>query len=454
MRIVCYYMSLLLLTMTVPGCKPPGVIIPPPPPPPPISGRWSITCGGTGVESPSCIRQTSDGGYVVSGSTTSYWVGLTDAWILKLADDGTVEWQRSYGSVYNDEFQDILQTDDGGYIVAGSSERRTTYTYDDTWILKLAPDGTIEWQKKYCLPAYSCRIEDIRPTPDGGYILCGNTGYFSGWKVIILKLTEDGTIEWQKTYEPGSGDGHSYSIEPTADGGFILSGYVYRPFSSGFDAWLLKLTSSGGREWDAAYGSEGDDRFYSVLEKVGGGYVAVGRYGSGGGWILNLTDDGSVIWQKRYGDHSSDDFIRIIVEDDGYAVGGNRYRPYGTDLWMMKVSPDGDILQQAAYGSSSTETAYGFDHAKDSGFVISGTIDSSHTGIPNHGSETWIVNVPTDGQLPGAAFMVNETVTAEDTTVTRETIVGPFWIRDVSTTVSDSSVLALHTGGIVQILYP
>ena len=82
---------------------------------------WQKTYGGTGDDYANSIQQTSDGGYIVAGSTNSFGAGNYDSWILKLGTDGTVDWQKTYGGTGDDYANSIQQTSDGGYIVAGTT---------------------------------------------------------------------------------------------------------------------------------------------------------------------------------------------------------------------------------------------------------------------------------------------------------------------------------------------
>jgi uncharacterized delta-60 repeat protein len=211
------------------------------------SVEWQKAYGDYSSERSRSIQQTGDGGYVVAGRTESFGAGSGDIWVFKLASDGSVEWQKTYGGSRNEEASSIQQTTDGGYIVAG--EAQSTGVGDtDIWVLKLASDGSVEWQKTYGgdsrEEAYS-----IQQASDGGYIVAGKTESFvvENTDIWVLKLASDGTVEWQKTYG-GSEKEEAYSIRQTIDGGYIVAGSTETYGAGNHDFLILKLSPNGDIE--------------------------------------------------------------------------------------------------------------------------------------------------------------------------------------------------------------
>jgi len=158
---------------------------------------WAAIYGEVNAETAQTIRQTSDGGYIVAGMTTSFNTGGGDAWVLKLRPDGTVEWQKTYGGSDADWAFSIQQTSDEGYVTAGwtMSFNAEDKEIRNCSVLKLRPDGDVEWRKTYGRGAE--RAESIQQTDDGGYIVAGWTAYFgtedSG--IWVFKLRPDGAID-------------------------------------------------------------------------------------------------------------------------------------------------------------------------------------------------------------------------------------------------------------------
>ena len=165
-----------------------------------LNAQWAITYGGSSRDYADSVQQTSDGGYIVRGSTQSFGAGGNDIWILKLSPAGDIEWQKTYGGNYSGEFAHSIQpTNDGGYIVVGETDSFGAGE-SDIWILKLSPDGDIEWQRTYG-GSSSDRASSFLPTNDGGYIIAGYTESFGAGlnDIWILKLSPDGEVEWQRT---------------------------------------------------------------------------------------------------------------------------------------------------------------------------------------------------------------------------------------------------------------
>lgn len=263
--------------------------------------EWQKVYGGGGGEWADFVQQTIDGGYIVAGKTSSLGAGSWDFWILKLRPDGTVEWERTYGGEDWDEASSIQQTSDGGYIVAGNTSSFVPRGEDspDIWVLKLRADGTAEWQKTYGGDSFDS-AEAIRQTSDGGYVVAGYTGSFGdkSYDLWILKLRPDGTIEWQKTYG-GKGFNGAYSTQQTIDGGYIVAGDTVSSGAGEVDFWVLKLRVDGSVEWQRTYGGAGGEDAHSTQQTVDGGYVVAGctfSFGAGKGdfWVLKLRPDGSI----------------------------------------------------------------------------------------------------------------------------------------------------------------
>jgi hypothetical protein len=205
---------------------------------------WAKTYGGGDFDGADSIQQTTDGGYIVAGKTGSFGAGDGDIWVLKLNASGDVVWQKTYGGGGWDEAFSIQQTTDGGYIVAG-----TTGSFgaggDDGWVLKLNASGDVVWQKTYGGKEWD-EASSIQQTTDGGYIVAGTTGSFGagGYDFWVLKLNASGDVVWQKTYGGGDHD-EATSIQQTSDGGYIVAGWTKSFGAGGSDFWVLKLDASG-----------------------------------------------------------------------------------------------------------------------------------------------------------------------------------------------------------------
>ena len=317
------------------------------------SVEWQKTYGGKYSEQARSIQQTIDGGYIVAGATWSFGIRPQELWVLKLGADGNIEWQKTYGGYYGDAAYSIQQTGDGGYIVAGGTMSFGQIEMD-SWVLKLSPDGSVEWQKTYGGEG-SDLADSVRQTNDGGYIVAGSTESFGAGQgdLWVLKLKPNGVIEWQKTYG-GEDPDKAGSIHQTDDGGYIVAGET-KSFGAGQrDLWVLKLKPNGTIEWQKTYGGESWDTALSIQQTTDGGYIVAGETRSFGtesidAWVLKLSPEGTVEWQKSCGGAHWDWACSIQQTNDGGYVmtGGTMSVGAGVedspDIWVLKLRPDGSI---------------------------------------------------------------------------------------------------------------
>ena len=233
---------------------------------------WEKTYGGTGGERPSTVHMTTDGGYIVSGFTTSsdgdvqsnQFPGfLPIAWFLKVDSAGNIEWERTIGGSLFDTGSDAWQTSDGGYVLLSSStssdgDATCTHGSGDIHVMKVDASGNMEWSQCYGGTGNDA-ARSIRQMPDLGYIISGATGSTDGdvssligavdcW---LIKTDSIGNIEWEKTYG-GSLQEDLTGVVTTPDGGYVIAGESlsndfdvsgHHGATSEFDIWIAKLSS-------------------------------------------------------------------------------------------------------------------------------------------------------------------------------------------------------------------
>jgi len=362
-------------------------------------------------------RQTDDGGYIVAGYETSL-LGPTgyDFWILKLSSSGHTEWQRAYGGNGPDMARSIQQTIDGGYVIAGYISP-STLAERGFCVLKLDSAGDIEWQR-----ACGGNDEDwptsIQQTSDGGYIVAGITTSFGAgdYDYWILKLSASGDIEWQKAYGGSSFDSAT-STQQTSDGGYIVAGYTSSFGTGGSDIWILKLTQLGDIEWQKTYGGVGSEWTTSIQLTTEGGYIVSGYTssfdnGTGDIWILKLFPSGDIDWQRVYKGNSSDGAHSVQqTVDGGYIVAGftESFGVGRRDVWVLKLSSSGNVEWERAYGHSGDDWAHSIQQTSDGGYIIAGkTISLLGAG----GGDFLIIKLDSSGNIERVPELVHSS-TAE-----------------------------------------
>ncbi|MBT9130554.1 MAG: hypothetical protein DDT41_00840 [candidate division WS2 bacterium] len=361
---------------------------------------WQKTYGGKGGDSASSIQQTTDGGYIVAGTTDSFGAGSSDIYLLKLDPQGKVIWEKTYGGKGGDSASSIQQTTDGGYIVAGyTSPLRSG---GDIYILKLDSQGGVIWEKTYGGEGGGV-VHSIQQTLDGGYIVAGETLSFrTRVNIYLLKLDSQGGVIWEKTYG-GEGDDRAYSIQQTSDGGYIVAGYTW-PLGGGIrtDIYLLKLDSQGKVIWEKTYGGKYDDVAHSIQQTQDGGYIVAGYtspLGSGGDiYLLKLDSQGKVIWEKTYGGEA-DEWAYSIQQtlDGGYIVAGFKFIYFGVskkDVYLLKLDSQGKVIWEKTYGGKYDDVAYSIRQTLDGGYIVAGYTDSFGVG----GYDVYLLKLDSQGK--------------------------------------------------------
>jgi predicted transcriptional regulator len=193
--------------------------------------QWTKTIGGSSDDFAYSIIQSSDGGYVIAGYTQSFGAGGSDIYVVKLDSSGNVQWVKTIGGSDWDVAYSIIQSSDGGYVVAGR-----TYSFGagkaDMYVVKLDSAGNVQWAKTIG-GSDDDRAYSIIQSSDGGYVVAGYTTSFGAGKedMYVVKLDSSGNVQWTKTIG-GSDKDVARSIIRSSDGGYIVAGYT-RSFGSG-----------------------------------------------------------------------------------------------------------------------------------------------------------------------------------------------------------------------------
>ncbi len=400
--------------------------------------QWQKSFGGTNDEYANSIVQTTDGGYAIAGhseSTDSDVVGNhggVDYWVLKLNSSGTMQWQKSLGGGGDDLAYSIIQTTDGGYAVAGTSNSDNfdvtgNHGGSDYWIVKLNSAGAIEWQKSLGGSGDDLAYSIVQTT-DGGYAVAGRsssadsdvTDHHGGYDYWIVKLDNAGAIQWQKSLG-GSGDDYAYSIIQTTEGGYAVAGYSNSTGGDvgnnlgGYDYWIVKLDNAGAIEWQKLLQGTGNDLAYSIIQTSDGGYAVAGASSSYNGnitgnhggfdyWVVKLNSSGTLQWQKSLGGSDNEVAYSIAqTTDGGYSVAGYSISTGGDitgnhggeDVWLIKLNSAGSIQWQKSLGGSDDDYARSIIQTTDGGYAVAGYSRSDDDDLTeNHGGfDDWIVKL-------------------------------------------------------------
>jgi len=401
--------------------------------------EWQRSLGGTDGDEANSVIQTRDGGYAVVGVTYSLdgdifgHHGAADYWVVKLDINGGLEWKRAYGGSDFDEAKGIIQTSDDGYVMVGITYSNNwdvsgQHGGGDMWVVKVGVDGAILWQRALGGSGRDYGYS-VKQTVDGGYIVAGYTessdgdvtAAFGEYDYWAVKLDNIGNIEWQRSYG-GSGRDICSSIKQTSDGGYILAGqsistngHISNPIGS-IDYWVVKLNFEGKIEWEKSLGGTGSDLALDIVESTDGGFVVLGQVGSYNSgqvmgshgyldmWVAKLSEEGELMWAKSIGGSSYDYAGSIsLTQDGGYMIFGQTFSSNGdvsenkggSDYWIVKTNEFGEIQWQKTVGGSQGDDGNCAQQTADGGFITVGYSWSNNGDVTqNKGkSDFWIVKL-------------------------------------------------------------
>jgi hypothetical protein len=333
---------------------------------------WTRTYGGSSEDRCNSVHQTADGGFITVGYTHSFGAGGKDVYLVKTDSSGDTLWTRTYGGGRYDEGYSVLQTSDSGYIIAGYTDSFGPGN-DNVWLLKTDSSGDTLWTRTYGLGNYA-QGRSVQLTSDGGYVIAGHIFSYSthSHDVYLLKTDSSGDTLWTRTYGASDHD-YGYSVQQTADGGYVIAGYTYyHPFYVFSDVYLVKTDSSGETLWTRTYDRETLDHGYSVQQTSDGGYIIAGEtWPSGGGgydvYLLKTDSSGDTLWTRIYGGVCGDDYGYSVQQtsDGAYIIAGwtDSFGAGGYDVYLIKtvgevVGVDDPEFESSLPASTSLSQCY------------------------------------------------------------------------------------------------
>lgn len=308
---------------------------------------WTHTYGGSEDDVPLSFQRTADGGYVITGWIGNIFTRDRNVYVVKTDSLGDTLWTRTYGGSTMSGGASIQQTTDGGYVIAGYVYPNGA-EYPDFWLLKTNGEGDTLWTRTYG-GSGDDDVYFIQQTTDSGYVMAGNTNSFGAGNqdVYIVKTDARGDTLWTRTYG-GPADDWARSAKQTMDGGYIIAGGTSSFGAGSMDSYVVKTNSQGDTLWTRTYGGSGDDMAYSIQQTADGGYVIAGyttSFGAGSMdfYVLRTNSLGGTLWTRTYGGSSSDVASSIQqTTDGGYVIAGETlsFGAGGDDIYVVKTGPD------------------------------------------------------------------------------------------------------------------
>jgi hypothetical protein len=395
-----------------------------------IDIEWEMTFGGNGDDRGTAIIQSADSGFVVVGYSNSFDGDITspkgnqDFWVTKLDSIGNLEWQKSYGGNAADWCHDICIGTNDGYLLVGQSnsidgditENKGAY---DIWIVKINNVGDIEWQKTFGgTQSENCR--SVIQTSDGNYMIIGYTLSNDGdilsnhgsADIWVIKISEFGSIIWQKTFGSSQSDNAQEIIEDISGKFYIIGNSAGWDGdvggNNGFDDyWVIKIDDAGGIIWESTFGGSETDIGKSVALKENG-IICVGQtysedddiegfHGLLDAWVVAIDSSGNLEWQKPYGGTGGDEAYSITkVSNNEFVFSGRSSTANGdvsenkggVDYWVVSLDTLGNIIWQKSIGGTNNEESFDIVGTIDSHLVVTGYSASSDLDV----SPTYLFN--------------------------------------------------------------
>jgi len=360
---------------------------------------WTKTIGGSGLDQGFYVQQTSDSDYIMCGYTASFGTGTFDVYLIKTDTFGDTLWTRTFGGGFVDEARTVRQTSDGGYILSGSTQSFGAGGFD-LYLIKTNEDGDTLWTR-----TFGGSLNDFGPylqqTSDGGYVVAGETQSSGAGSrdVWLLRIDDSGDTLWTKTFGGSSSD-VGYSVQQTSDSGYIISGSTQSFGAGNRDVWLIRTNATGDALWTRTFGGAGEDVGYSVQQTTDGGYIITGEtqsFGAGSFDVYLIKTDaaGDTLWTKTFGGSSSE--IGYAVQqttEGGYIITGET-QSFGAgsrDVYLIRTNAAGDSLWTRTFGGGDFDESFSVQQTVDGGYIICGYTRSFGVGS----SDVWLIKIAAD----------------------------------------------------------
>lgn len=363
----------------------------------PAQTTWRHSYGAFASEQAARVKVLAGDTLLVGGSSGSFDPGGGDAYVLRIAPDGTRMASFTFGSPLVDRLTGLAILPDGAFVLSGYTNRDPVNGYDG-WILKADASGTVLWENTIGGADWDL-LESLEPTSDGGFVLAGRTygGNGSGVDGWLVRVDANGDTLWTRGF--GSvGEEALYDARETADGGFILCGQ--RTDALGVpDAWVVKLADDLSVEWQTIVGGDSVDLARDVVVTSDGGYSIVGSTRSYSIWTehLHAKLDGSGIqqWLWHWGQINDQEAREHVQLSDGTYLTAGYARTSGagsSDLFLLRSGYSGDFIFGRTFGGSEEEEAFALDTIS-SGYVIAGWTNTFGAG----NDDVFVVRTDQDG---------------------------------------------------------
>ncbi|MDP8239542.1 MAG: fibronectin type III domain-containing protein [Candidatus Hatepunaea meridiana] len=275
-------------------------------------------------------------------------------------------WSKTYGGNERDICTDFLPISDEGYIATGYTSSSGDGEYD-VLLIKMDNEGNELWSRTLGGNG-SDKGSSVQPTSDGGYIITGLTrSYGSGrWDVLLIKTDSEGGLQWMKTFGR-SGEDWGACVKSTLDGGFIIIGTTYSYITDNNAIWLIKTDESGNQQWNRVYDQydeeSRDGKGLTIHLAPDGGYIIAGTM------LIKTNSEGYIQWSRTFGNGTGNSVE--LTMDGGYIVVADTVDDDDEILGVMLIKMDTEGNEQWCR-TFTDGRGYSVQPAADGGFLITG----------------------------------------------------------------------------------
>lgn len=378
--------------------------------------------GGGTDEAANAIVGTADGGLALAGYSGAAGTRKDDMWIIGLDTQAKVRWNAAIRSNADDAANALVQTADGGFVLAGSRKSPTNERDVHALVVRLDARGEVLWD--HTIDDSMGEANAIAQTGDGGFALAGwsDAGLTGHAIPRVIRLDAQGKVRWERHFQ-GAQRGVANAISPTADGGFVVAGWTEYDHASPVRnqvAWVTRLDGAGKVLWEHSFDSSKycrsncrslvnrGDVANAVVQTTDGGYAVAGVASSKGSgsynaWILRLDAQGQVVWDRAFGPENEFRWAtgNAIAQtaDGGFVMAGVIVAHNGSspnqDALVIRLDRQGKFVWGHTFGAGGDDWANGIVRTDGGGLAVAGGTDSAGAG----GYDAWLMLLNQNGWI-------------------------------------------------------
>ena len=381
--------------------------------------NWHNTYGGKKDDVGKSIKQSGDGGYIITSETSSMGAGKNDIWVIKVDKNGKIKWDITIGDK-KDEFASSTTVSKRQEIfISGYKTKKEKFSLRKLikpnknieknnkqrvsgFLVMLDKKGKIKWELD---PVdESNNLGSFLETTKNGVLITGqkSTEFNGSGDMWLISASKKGKVRWQETYGGRGTDGGNYTLN-TSDGGYVMVGYTDAYGHGKNDIWVIKTDFTGEKEWSGVYGGKSDDYGWGITETKDNGFVIAGEtfsYGNGQSdvYIIKVDSSGNKLWENTFGGIAEDVGYSIANTNDGGYLVASQTRSYGkggSDGMLIKFNSDGGKEWEKVYGGKGLDYFRSIISDSLNGFIISGGTRSFSDGD----SQAWVLCVDDNGYV-------------------------------------------------------